>query len=1272
MRRRALRIASLAAVLAALPFLPDAATPASAEPVTRTPPFAGSVIARKSGEEARFIEVGGWRTVDIRQDLLPGDVLRTNASGNLAIVFSDRTQVRLGRNSTLVVRKVGGGGGDTELSLEAGQLWARAERGGEGVAVATPAATAAIRGTDWSMQVDGSSKTSLIVLEGRVELANAQGSVTVSQGEGASAAIGQAPTKLAIVDPSDREQMLYYYSLRSAFTLLPASNLPSRDMRAERARIGGIPEASRSADDRVSFAEVSLSYDGSAAAKAAVAAARRSRPTAAQAARLDLVEALIAGGEQRSAEAARLFERAAPRLDPQRRAMALYGGYFSRSLADPRHVEAPPAASGGGRYAALAQAFTASFLQDVPAAIKLLREAETRFPDDPVLPAVRAQFASLLDDRAQARGAIARSLALDPDDPNALIARSAYRSGIESDLEGALDDIQRAAEVAPGSSTVWNNLGLVQEARGAAREAEAAFRRAIAVEPQDPVAYANLGVLLLDQDRLAEAKAAIDTSLTVDPSFDVGLTARGRLKLQTGDVDAGLQDLLAGSTANPAYSAALLLLAAGYHESGDREAAEQALDNADRLDPNDPVTPNFQTALAIDEYESDRAIASAQESLRRARARGGDYSALSANQTEGSTLNNAYRLQGLNAWGRFYGESVFDPFSATALVDQFVSGSPNPFVTDLDFRGNPTEPTFNNRGFSSFLQGLMLDPTIISSRTRATSLVRRPFLEGSLGGGVVMPDGGEAGGNAEAELQGFSAVPFPVSFYGNIAGLTGRDTRDLSGELDTTRIGGAFTLGDEDLNGSLYVAAKPTPADNVVAYLDYRRDGDNLEDGRFTYDPPFFFAGIPLDPRNPDGGIVNVSLEGVDYERAVVDRSVSSGVALSHSFGYRDVLGAAIFASGLERSSEEDGVLNLGILGVPGTAGTTTSAIDGKFRQSALTGAVSRMIGIGDLTLRFGAEGGRVAQKQSETTDVDLEIFELPRSVTTTGHDATFAAARAYVDALYEFSPALKGEAGIFGTYLHSGDVRVNGEDADAIAIERFEPRAGLSWEVLPGQLLRVGFIREAGAFTAASLAPNGIVGLQPNQLPLSVTARADTFAARWDAEWTSRFFTSLDYQHQDFDGLDIPAPATITTVDVGDGSLDRLSLTANYHLTGGFGLFGTLAFQDSQDETEGAEPGDPLPYLPELASRIGVTYVNPANLKVTLAATHVGERLGGPGGSTLDSYWTTDATLTWEPFGKRFELELAGYNLLDEDFDVANAVPGWNRTFTGSLKVRF
>ena len=168
----------LVAGIAALAVLGEV-LPVAADILPRHSPATASVIARKTGEEARFIDLDGWRSIDIAQELLVGDTLRTNAYGHLAVLFIDNTQIRLGRNSTMVVKKIGNAE-DTVLGLESGTLWGRAERGDEGVTIETPAAAAAIRGTDWTLTVEG-DKTSLIVLEGVVELYNDFGSVSVTR-----------------------------------------------------------------------------------------------------------------------------------------------------------------------------------------------------------------------------------------------------------------------------------------------------------------------------------------------------------------------------------------------------------------------------------------------------------------------------------------------------------------------------------------------------------------------------------------------------------------------------------------------------------------------------------------------------------------------------------------------------------------------------------------------------------------------------------------------------------------------------------------------------------------------------------------------------------------------------------------------------------------------------------------------------------------------------------------------------------------------------------
>lgn len=1208
------------------------ALPAAADPLPRAEPAAGSVIARKAGEEVRFVDLSNWQTVDLNQNLLGGDVLRTNATGQLAILFADRTQVRLGRNSALQVKQMARQG-DTILNLQSGTMWARAQRGGSGLTVQTPAAAAAIRGTDWTLTVKG-NQTSLIVLEGRVSLTNEQGSVEVGQGEAAVATIGQAPRKLVIVTPDDREQMLFYLTLRSGFTFMPASPLPVQKMRSERSRIEARPPEARSAEEWLTLAEVQISLDGRQKALESLAKARALKLSPAQRARADLIEALIAGAEKRYDEAATLFSRAERSLDPQRRSIAAYGGYYSRSLRDPAHNEKPPA-NVTGPYAAVMKAYTAGFLEDIPAAIATMKQAEARYPGDSTLPALRAQLAQLINDRVQMKEAIDRSLAIDPDDPNALQARARMLADYEGNLDDALLDLNAALKVAPGSSMVWNDLGLLQDARGASREAEAALKRSIELDPDDPIGHANLAILYLDQSRMKEAKREIDLALAADPSFDIALLARGRYYLQLGETDKAIDDLLAASTANPGHSQSQLMLAAGHYENGDRVLSEQAVDNADRLDKNDPVISAFRTAVAIDDYDADGAISNAQEFLRRSKARGGHYGSLGANQDAGSTLNNAFRLQGLDAWGRYYGDAVFDPFQGSGFVDQSIKGSIDPYSNAISFGDQITDYQASVSSFSSLFQGLLLDPHMLSGRSRSATLLRTPFVEGSLGAGLTNVDG-HTRRLGEAEIQGFSNATIPISFYGN---LTWEET---PGEADFTGTGafGGFSTENNVLGGNAYLTATITPEDRIVAYYNHSRQSFDL-DGLQAADA--FGIGI-LVPFYSD--------------REDTVKATTAGLGWSHTFGYRNVLNAAVLYSGAKAESDRSYSVDIGFPVVPVVIpfgnGYQKSEVDSH------VAAVSHSIGDDDLTWRYGIEAGWM-KASSETFAQSLVL-----APTFTDVEDSIDLGRVYVDLLHQVTPTLKLEYALFGTYMNG----------DAVDVSRLEPRVGVAWSPLEKHWLRAAYLRQGTDSATPTLSPVDVVGLQPNQISIGTEGYNDTIALQWDAEWSDRFFTSVGYQHQEMHDFSIALPLTgLAAIDAQQyarGSLDRAAVTANLALEHGFGLTATYAYMTSKNKDPAPGFADDLPYVPRHSGQVALTWVNEANVKATVAANYVGERSGDQLGTQLDSYWTLDANMIWEPLDKRFALEAAAFNLLDDDFEVAPGVPGWGRAVKGTLKVRF
>ncbi|MGO7258805.1 hypothetical protein ACCT32_35195, partial [Rhizobium brockwellii] len=90
------------------------------------------------------------------------------------------------------------------------------------------------------------------------------------------------------------------------------------------------------------------------------------------------------------------------------------------------------------------------------------------------------------------------------------------------------------------------------------------------------------------------------------------------------------------------------------------------------------------------------------------------------------------------------------------------------------------------------------------------------------------------------------------------------------------------------------------------------------------------------------------------------------------------------------------------------------------------------------------------------------------------------------------------------------------------------------------------------------TLAPVGILGLQPNQFSVGIEGYSDTVALQWDAEWTDRFFTSVEYQHQELHDFSIDFPLislpAADSLPLSRGSVDRAAVTAHVALGYGFG----------------------------------------------------------------------------------------------------------------------
>lgn len=179
-------------------------------------PTHAAIPAQKAAEivnvygtgEHRELDTSPWSPAKNAQGLNQGSFVRTGQASKMGILFVDETQIRLNQNSVLQIKEVGQGkDSSTRLTLSSGRAWSQTKRApGSSLYFDTPAATAAIRGTDWDIEVDEKGATLMTVLSGTVEFYNDLGSLTLYPNEAALAEPGKAPVRLVLSNPRDRIQ----------------------------------------------------------------------------------------------------------------------------------------------------------------------------------------------------------------------------------------------------------------------------------------------------------------------------------------------------------------------------------------------------------------------------------------------------------------------------------------------------------------------------------------------------------------------------------------------------------------------------------------------------------------------------------------------------------------------------------------------------------------------------------------------------------------------------------------------------------------------------------------------------------------------------------------------------------------------------------------------------------------------------------------------------------------------------------------------------------
>lgn len=152
-----------------------------------------------------------WRPATVGQKLIWHERLRTGEDSRAAVRMSDASILRVDEltETEILPPEVASAKPTVDLKQGTGYFFSR-EKSRE-INVKTPAANGAIRGTEFVVSVAANGHSSFTMLDGEVEVSNAQGSILVQSGERADAEPGHKPTKTAVIMTINLVQWCLYY-----------------------------------------------------------------------------------------------------------------------------------------------------------------------------------------------------------------------------------------------------------------------------------------------------------------------------------------------------------------------------------------------------------------------------------------------------------------------------------------------------------------------------------------------------------------------------------------------------------------------------------------------------------------------------------------------------------------------------------------------------------------------------------------------------------------------------------------------------------------------------------------------------------------------------------------------------------------------------------------------------------------------------------------------------------------------------------------------------
>ena len=402
-----------------------------------------------------------WEKIVAQKNFCAGDMVRTAANSRAALYLNNNTILRLNERSAVTF---------TGLSQQ-GRSWLDLEQGvahfisriKQRFEVVTPYVNAAVDGTEFVVEV-AASFSEVTVLEGRVNVSNDGGEISLTNGQSVVADAGGAPTLSAQVRPWDAVRWALHYPLIVDFSMLLDAELSGQ----WREGLAKSVDHFRAGDVTAALAEL------------------ESLPK-------DLVN---------------------ERIEIYRAELYLTVGQVAQARSVLEAVLGRDASNGE---AIALKAIIAVVNNESKQALALAQDAVDASPDSlsPLLAMSYAQQATF--DLKQALQTIERAVTLAPQ--SALVwARLAELKLMFGSLDQAVAAAQRAVEISPNLARTQSVLGFSHLSHIDIEAAEQAFHQAMQLDQADPLSRFGLGLVLIRRGELESGRRQIEYATSLDPA----------------------------------------------------------------------------------------------------------------------------------------------------------------------------------------------------------------------------------------------------------------------------------------------------------------------------------------------------------------------------------------------------------------------------------------------------------------------------------------------------------------------------------------------------------------------------------------------------------------------------------------------------------------------------------------------------------------------------------------------------------------------------------